>query len=552
MTLNDAYRILGLATDATAAQVKAAYRRLAAEAHPDRGGRTADFIRIRAAYEILTGFLDQGPPDEEIPVPPGLRTVIDSIVNDFREQQCWAETETLVHLAGFENQMRVYIAGASRSDLRRFSETLSDTWTTTLTALFTKCNVRCDSVIQRYETWYTENTQAFFDGLYRKELLSFAWRRRFWDSFLILGAMAGALSVVIGWDGPWRRWVSLGVILVAAGLSFLLYRWRIKRSRRSRERVEPLSVTVFEMDENARFPTEVTLRRARVTTTALGLAGLFVGNAASGGLAVPVVGAVAGATLGGAVTRLLNPTARLRESMTADLRRFMEAARPQVTAYVLDAHKRLLEEVRGRIVDNYRERMKDTVGLLTAGDGNGSSHATGGSTGEDTATVAGSGRTCSPTNPSSGLATRRSGCQRRRPDLDFDDLRGKLRRVAHGARKSRAHGAREGHAMEEEAMFIVHVDVHVLSEHVERFREATVKNAACSLEEPGVARFDVAQRLDDPTCFVLVEVYRTAEGATAHKETAHYQEWRDTVAPMMAEPRCSRIYTNVFPEAEGW
>lgn len=106
--------------------------------------------------------------------------------------------------------------------------------------------------------------------------------------------------------------------------------------------------------------------------------------------------------------------------------------------------------------------------------------------------------------------------------------------------------------MEEEAMLIVHVDAHVLSEHVERFREATVKNAACSLEEPGVARFDVAQRLDDPTCFVLVEVYRTAEGAAAHKETAHYQEWRDTVAPMMAEPRCSRIYTNVFPEAEGW
>lgn len=402
MTLSDAYRILGLATNATAAQVRAAYRRRAAEAHPDRGGQTADFIRVRAAYEILTDFLDQGPPDEEIPVPPGLRTVIDGIVNDFREQQCWAETETLVHLAGFESRMRAYITGASRGDLRRFNQTLSDAWTASLTVLFTECNTRCDSVIQRYETWYTENTQAFFDGLYRKELLSFAWRRRFWESFLILGAMAGALSVAIGWDGPWRRWMSLGVILVAAGLSFLLYRWRIKRGRRSREKVEPLSVTVFAMDKNARFPTEVTLRRARATTAALGLAGLFVGNAASGGLVVPVVGAVAGATLGGAVTRILNPTARLRESMTGDLRRFMEAARPQVTAYVLDAHKRLLEEVRGRIVDNYRERMKDTVGLLTAGNRNRSGRATDGSAGEDTATAADSGRTCSSANPSSG------------------------------------------------------------------------------------------------------------------------------------------------------
>ena len=102
------------------------------------------------------------------------------------------------------------------------------------------------------------------------------------------------------------------------------------------------------------------------------LAGLFLGNAASGGLAVPVVGAVAGAALGGAVDRLLNPTARLRQGMTADLHRFMAMARPQVTAYVLEAHGQLLDEVRGRIVDNYRERVEDTVKLLTAGgDGGG-------------------------------------------------------------------------------------------------------------------------------------------------------------------------------------
>ncbi len=106
--------------------------------------------------------------------------------------------------------------------------------------------------------------------------------------------------------------------------------------------------------------------------------------------------------------------------------------------------------------------------------------------------------------------------------------------------------------MEEEAMLIVHVDVHVLPEHVGRFKEATVKNAAESLKEPGVARFDVVQRLDEPERFVLVEAYRTADGAAAHKETAHYQEWRDTVAPMMAEPRSSMKYTNVFPETECW
>ena len=72
------------------------------------------------------------------------------------------------------------------------------------------------------------------------------------------------------------------------------------------------------------------------------------------------------------------------------------------------------------------------------------------------------------------------------------------------------------------------------------------------MQEPGIARFDVIQQADDPTRFVLVEVYRTPEAPAAHKETAHYAAWRDTVAPMMAEPRTSVKYANVFPDDEGW
>jgi len=101
-------------------------------------------------------------------------------------------------------------------------------------------------------------------------------------------------------------------------------------------------------------------------------------------------------------------------------------------------------------------------------------------------------------------------------------------------------------------MLIVHVQVHVLPEWVEGFKEATVENARRSLGEPGVARFDVVQQTDDPTRFVLVEAYRTSAGAAAHKETAHYQVWRDAVAPMMAEPRTSVRYSEVFPDEEGW
>lgn len=101
-------------------------------------------------------------------------------------------------------------------------------------------------------------------------------------------------------------------------------------------------------------------------------------------------------------------------------------------------------------------------------------------------------------------------------------------------------------------MQIVHVYVHVHIESVEDFRQATLENARHSVQEPGIARFDVVEQQDDPTRFVLIEVYRTPEAPAAHKETAHYAKWRDTVATMMAEPRRSVKYSAVFPEPQGW
>ena len=101
-------------------------------------------------------------------------------------------------------------------------------------------------------------------------------------------------------------------------------------------------------------------------------------------------------------------------------------------------------------------------------------------------------------------------------------------------------------------MFIVQVHVSVKPEFVEQFRDATLENARNSMAEPGVARFDVLQQLDQPTRFLLVEVYRAAEDADRHKETTHYQVWRDTVAAMMAKPRKSVKYANAFPDDTGW
>jgi quinol monooxygenase YgiN len=101
-------------------------------------------------------------------------------------------------------------------------------------------------------------------------------------------------------------------------------------------------------------------------------------------------------------------------------------------------------------------------------------------------------------------------------------------------------------------MLIVHVHVHVKPDSIDAFRTASIENARQSVQEPGIVRFDVLQQSENPARFVLVEVYRTADAPAAHKDTVHYQKWRDTVADMMVEPRSSVKYRNAFPGDEGW
>jgi|SRR5215212_761890 len=95
-------------------------------------------------------------------------------------------------------------------------------------------------------------------------------------------------------------------------------------------------------------------------------------------------------------------------------------------------------------------------------------------------------------------------------------------------------------------MHTVHVHVHVKPEFVEAFKQVTIENASKSIQESGIAHFDVIQQADDPTRFVLVEVYKTVEASGAHKETAHYRLWRDAVMKMMAEPRQGIRYVSIF------
>jgi quinol monooxygenase YgiN len=101
-------------------------------------------------------------------------------------------------------------------------------------------------------------------------------------------------------------------------------------------------------------------------------------------------------------------------------------------------------------------------------------------------------------------------------------------------------------------MQIVHVHIHVKPDCLTSFVQATQTNVAASSQEAGIARFEFYQEKDDDTRFILVEVYRSSEAITRHKETAHYAAWRDTVADMMAEPRKGVWYTSINPDDAAW
>lgn len=97
----------------------------------------------------------------------------------------------------------------------------------------------------------------------------------------------------------------------------------------------------------------------------------------------------------------------------------------------------------------------------------------------------------------------------------------------------------------------VHVFVSVKPGTEDQFLAASLTNARESSLEQGIARFDVIQQEDDPTKFVLVEVYKNSEAPAAHKNTNHYLTWRKTVEHMMAEPRKAIKYKNLYPTTSG-
>ena len=92
------------------------------------------------------------------------------------------------------------------------------------------------------------------------------------------------------------------------------------------------------------------------------------------------------------------------------------------------------------------------------------------------------------------------------------------------------------------------VNVYVKKENVGDFIAATIENHKGTIQEQGNMRFDVLQRGDDSSKFMLYEVYESEEAVSEHKKTPHYLKWRETVTGWMAKPREGVSHAVICPK----
>lgn len=92
------------------------------------------------------------------------------------------------------------------------------------------------------------------------------------------------------------------------------------------------------------------------------------------------------------------------------------------------------------------------------------------------------------------------------------------------------------------------VNIWVKPDNIDEFIEASRKNHINSIREPGNLKFDILQDAVDPSKFTFYEVFESETDVITHKNTAHYLEWRDSVANWMAKTREGIKHHVVFPK----
>ncbi len=390
MRLSEAFAVLGVPNKADLKEIKSAYRKRVIETHPDKGGNSAEFIKVRAAYEILCSFLQSPDIDDDVPISDDLRSVIDEIVLEFRSQFERSEALCAQVFSEFNTTLQGRIASAGRDQLQGFSEVFRTQWNKLVCDLFEHFNANCRATIHKYEGWFQKTLEPTFEEIHKRKLRAFSTSPRFYFyGVLLLGL--GSLFAAIAYgsgvsdsiaDYTVSYLVPSGLLPYLSGLDSIhvsillgslmlvilpfIYQHDCDARRKYPADVQTLSVQLFKIDPGREFEGSVLLQQSSTFTKVAGFGGFNIGGLVSGGIGGSILGAMAGAVIGEVVGRIKNPTGKMRQMILDEFNRFVSIAEPEVTKYVRDSHQKLMQHIQKEILANYEQGIKKTVLLFAA------------------------------------------------------------------------------------------------------------------------------------------------------------------------------------------
>jgi DnaJ domain len=385
VTLKEARAALGLAGRVTEADVRRAYRERVVDVHPDHGGNPADFIRVRAAYEILLDNMDAPfEAEEELTVPADLQAIIDRLVADFRKQTQDATQRANQAIDNLQTRALRKLGDSTRHDLTMFDDYFRNEWNATISRVFGAINADCERVMGRYSQWVcSASEEALKKDKDSRDARTRMTRRAVGGGLIAVLAVVVAMILARSANGVDMR--ELEIRLAVAGFLFLCALYFLSLAvprdangpRRMDNTPKPIQETGLRIGTEHDFKADNRIHehdRHEGLVDAAVLLGAGTTWVASGGILGPLATGVAVGwggriltSIPDGVNRILRPTGGIKKALETEVREFIELNRASVVAAIVEGNERVANGLERRVTDHYQQQMRATILMLRSG-----------------------------------------------------------------------------------------------------------------------------------------------------------------------------------------
>lgn len=374
MTLTEAYQILGVKPGCSFEEVKTAYRKLLYIVHPDRGGRASDFIKVRAAYEILCHYYGKADQTKEndIPIPEDLKKIINEMVRDFTELKNQSNEIFESSFQSFRSYLRHIIQNVERSELKNFGKDFNKYWNEYITELFTELNERNTNLTKKYEQWLGYSLEDIFQEKLNYEMEHYLQRPQFYFQMVLFAGLGFLLSYLV-FDFTTFLGLSLTILIssVSAYLSKPFWDRQCKHKIQQSEMLDILKVSLFKKTNYPTFEgTQSIFDDGKNLKNNYGWVGFAAGGIFSGlqgNRAMPGawIGALVGYSIGEVAERIKFPTEQIRQSLDKEVSLLLDHNFTMIESRIHDAFTHELDNLSDDVKRHYESQIKKIVHLLT-------------------------------------------------------------------------------------------------------------------------------------------------------------------------------------------